>query len=251
MYTVLCEGSRPNLIFVRESISQEGLSVCQIPQCGFSVLSSSINFMTMKTIIMGLMLSLFQSFSHGQNSQDKKLPGRCEDCTIMLEGMPSKLNWETQIAGGQEPGERMIITGTIYKQDGKTPAPNVVLYLYHTDANGEYSKSPGQVNGKLHGHLRGWIKTNSTGQYSVQSIRPASYPNGKAPQHIHVLIKEPGISVYWIDEYLFDDDPFLNEAEKQRQEKRGGNGIIHLAKNNKGIWVGKRDIVLGMNIPGY
>jgi protocatechuate 3,4-dioxygenase, beta subunit len=205
----------------------------------------------MKTILFGFALSVLMGNAQAQNQNDKKLPGRCEDCEIMLEGMPSNLQWETQIADDKEPGERMIITGIILKPDGKTPAPNVILYIYHTDAKGEYSQSQNQSNGKVHGHLRGWIKTNSSGQYRIQSIRPASYPNGKAPQHIHVLIKEPGVSTYWIDEYLFDDDPFLDEAEKKRQEKRGGNGIIHLTRNEKGIWIGKRDIILGKNIPGY
>ncbi len=182
---------------------------------------------------------------------DRPVGSNCEDCQLMFEGMPANLTWETKLTNSSEPGEPMIISGTIYKRDGKTPAPDVILYIYHTDATGKYSPSPNQTNGKRHGHLRGWMKTDGQGSYKLVTIRPASYPNRQAPQHIHPIIKEPGTSLYWIDEYLFDDDPLLNEEEKKRQEKRGGPGIIHLTKDAQGVWIGKRDIVLGMNIPNY
>jgi protocatechuate 3,4-dioxygenase beta subunit len=70
------------------------------------------------------------------------------------------------------------------------------------------------------------------------------------PAHIHPLIKEPNKNEYYIDEYLFNDDPSLTTAERKRQENRGGNGIIKLGTLN-GMLVGKRDIILGLNIPDY
>ena len=182
---------------------------------------------------------------------ERKVGTRCEDCEMMFEGMPQTISWETQLTDAKEPGEPMIISGTIFKPDGKAPAPGVILYVYHTDAEGKYSLSKNQKDAKRHGHIRGWMKTDVNGKYKFTSIRPASYPNRQAPQHIHPLIKEPGTSLYWIDEFLFDDDPLLSQNEKSRQEKRGGSGIIHLTKNGDGVWIGKRDIILGMNIPAY
>ncbi|MBL7748881.1 MAG: hypothetical protein JNM19_15695, partial [Chitinophagaceae bacterium] len=99
-------------------------------------------------------------------------------------------------------------------------------------------------------YIRGWVKTNEKGEYSFYTLRPASYPNSKAAQHIHPVIKEPGISDYYIDEFLFDDDPNLSATDRDRQEERGGNGIITLTSGN-GMFYGKRDIILGKNIPGY
>jgi protocatechuate 3,4-dioxygenase beta subunit len=169
----------------------------------------------------------------------------------MVAGMPATLYWKAKLPADDEPGEPMIINGTIYKRDGKTPAPNVILYVYHTDHTGKYSPGPNQVHARRHGHLRGWVKTDVQGQYEFRTIRPAPYPNGKDPQHIHAIIKEPGLSRYWIDDFLFQDDPLLTEQEKARQSKRGGSGIIKLTKNPSGVWVGTRDIVLGLNIPNY
>ncbi len=182
---------------------------------------------------------------------DRVVGSSCEDCDMMFEGMPENPSWQTTIAGPDEPGEPMIIRGAIYKKDGKTPASGVILYVYHTDNKGLYSPAPKQTAGKRHGHLRGWVKTNDEGRYEFKTIRPASYPNSKNSQHIHPIVKEPGTMLYWIDEYLFQDDPLLTDQERTHQQKRGGSGIISLKKNEKGVWVGKRDIILGMNIPGY
>lgn len=145
----------------------------------------------------------------------------------------------------------MTIGGTLFRQDGKTPAADVILYVYHTDNKGYYSPSPGQVNGKFHGHLRGWMKTDATGHYEFTSIRPAAYPSRNSPAHVHALIKENGKSIYWIDEYLFDDDPLITNSVRAGEKKRGGSGIIQLKKNGRGVWIGKRDIVLGKNIENY
>ncbi len=196
-------------------------------------------------------LILIQACAQNKESKIRKVGGICDGCEAMFEGMPASVSWETRLASIDEPGEPMIISGTIYQRDGKTLAPDILLYVYHTDSKGLYSPASNQTTGTRHGHLRGWMKTDSQGRYQFSSIRPASYPHGKAPQHIHPLIKEPTTSLYWIDEYLFDDDPFLTNEERLKQQKRGGSGIIHLTKNEKGVWIGQRDIVLGMNVPDY
>lgn len=186
------------------------------------------------------------------NSKAERAVGSlCEDCDMMFEGMPQNLSWQTTIAGNDEPGERLIIRGTIFKSDGKTPAPDVILYVYHTDNKGKYSPAPKQTDAKRHGHLRGWMKTDAQGRYEFKTIRPASYPFRKDPQHIHPIIKESDTSVYWIDEYLFDDDPLLTDEQKARHQKRGGSGVLTLKKDAQGTWIGQRDIILGLNVPNY
>jgi protocatechuate 3,4-dioxygenase beta subunit len=178
--------------------------------------------------------------------------GGCDGCKGIYDNMPAQLDWQTTIASAAEPGEKMEISGVIYQVDGKAPAPNVILYVYHTDANGMYSPAPDATGGaRIHGHLRGWVKTNQRGEYRFTSIRPNHYPNRRSPAHIHAIVKEPDKNEYWIDEYLFDDDPALTREPPPRIENRGGSGIIHLTKNSDGTWVGRRDIILGLNIPNY
>jgi protocatechuate 3,4-dioxygenase beta subunit len=206
-----------------------------------------------KYILPFLIMLMINTSGCTQSNQkvDRIVGSDCEDCELMFEGMPKDISWQTTIAGPDEPGERMVINGVIYKSDGKTVAPGVILYGYHTDNKGLYSPAPNQTAAKRHGHLRGWVKTDEQGRYELKTIRPASYPNSRNPQHIHPIVKEPGLTLYWIDQFLFADDPVLTESEKSHQQKRGGLGIISPTKNDKGIWIGKRDIILGMNIPNY
>jgi protocatechuate 3,4-dioxygenase, beta subunit len=182
---------------------------------------------------------------------DRPVGGRCEGCDWYALGLPTNLEAETTIASPNEPGDRLTISGTVFKKDGLTPAEGIILYLYHTDAAGKYSPGKNQSQAKEHGRLRGWVKTGADGKYVFHTILPASYPNTKAPKHIHPTIKEPGLTPYYIDEYLFENDPNLPEEERERQPKRGGNGIVSITKNSRGEWIGSRDIVLGLNIPGY
>src|SRR4051794_23007527 len=67
---------------------------------------------------------------------------------------PSELASDAQIASEKEPGERLIISGTIYRADGRTPAPDIVLFVYQTDTTGYYNKEDDAFNPRL----RGWVK---------------------------------------------------------------------------------------------
>ncbi|WP_428657420.1 intradiol ring-cleavage dioxygenase [Runella sp.] len=184
-------------------------------------------------------------------SQAQKVGGSCENCELIYEGMPKELSWQTTIADAEEAGERMEISGIIYQKDGKTPASGVILYVYHTDVKGEYTPAATQVHGRRHGHLRGWVKTDAQGRYKFNSIRPAAYPIRKFAAHIHPIIKEPTKNEYWIDEYQFEGDSLLTQKDRDSAQNRGGSGIITLTKNEKGTWMGKRDIILGKNVPNY
>lgn len=186
--------------------------------------------------------------------------GGCEGCEGLFEGLPRVLDWQTTIApqGGtaqqvSTPGEALELRGVIYRKDGVTPAPGVILYVYHTNAQGYYASKSASAGvwARRHGDWRGWMKTNAKGEYRFRTIKPAPYPNARIPAHIHPTIKEDGINEYYIDEFEFDDDPMLTTSERAKRPKRGGSGIITLTKGTDGVWHGKRDIVLGRNIPNY
>lgn len=53
--------------------------------------------------------------------------------------MPDTINSVDTSAGWHQQGQRLLITGTIFKPDGRTPAPDVILYYYHTDIQGLYA----------------------------------------------------------------------------------------------------------------
>lgn len=167
----------------------------------------------------------------------------CEWCGA--DEAPADVTWTTTIAGRDEPGERMTIRGIVFRSDGRTPAPGVILYVYHTNARGIYEKKGNETgNGRRHGHLRGWMKTGEQGEYEFHSIRPASYPNRTAAAHVHITVKEPGKDEYWIDDFMFEGDPLLTRERRRQLQNRGGSGIIALDRQAGGSWVGTRNIVL-------
>lgn len=212
----------------------------------------------MKPFLLFLMLAstitgCAQNDSQPISKLAKHVGGSCEGCEAIFESpIPFKklLSVDT-LPDFNEKGPKLEISGIIYHNDGKSPAKDVVIYVYHTDQKGLYAmKGNGTGWGKRHGYIRGWLKTDNKGFYKFYTLKPAPYPGGNNPAHIHITIKEPDKNEYWIDEYLFDEDPILTKDERQKLEKRGGNGVIKTVLRN-GILHGTRDIILGRNIPNY
>lgn len=203
-------------------------------------------------ILLACASSVSEPAVKGQ-STSQRVGGPCEGCEAIHESpVPfAQLPWLDTLPDFTSAGPKLVVEGTVFKQDGKTPAPDVVVYFYHTDQKGVYPKQDGAKGwAQRHGAIRGWIKTNSKGQYRILTLRPASYPGSRIPAHIHVTVKEPRINEYFIDDILFDDDTFLSQQERAHQRGRGGKGIVTL-QNKNGMAYGKRDVVLGKNIPDY
>lgn len=155
--------------------------------------------------------------------------------------VPDNVTWRTAFSITPDDGEPMVISGTIYSLDGKTVAPNVLVYFYHTDKFGVYGRE-GQPK---HGRYRGWMLTDEKGRYEFSSIRPASYPNSTISQHVHMTVTGTDFREDWIDSILFEDDPFLTDRERASVGKRGGfQPIVKLATGNDGILRATRDIQL-------
>lgn len=213
----------------------------------------------MRFLVLSLISGWFfvTGCSHRQSShkavQDTAVVGGgCDGCELMYEGMPGNLNDVDTSAGWSEPGRKLRISGTVYQPDGRTPAKDVILYYWQTDHNGYYTPHDLMPEAaKRHGHIRGWVKTGPQGRFTIYTIRPAPYPNDSMSAHIHVAVKEPGIATeYYIDEWVFDDDPLLNEAARQKLENRGGSGILQVIPQD-GILTAEHSVVLGLNIPNH
>lgn len=183
----------------------------------------------------------------------KVVGGGCDGCKLMYVDMPTILTSTDTSAGWADEGQKLLVSGTVFEIDGKTPVSNVIIYYWQTDINGYYSSKQGMSEEtKRHGYIRGWLKTDEDGKYFLYTIRPAPYPNEKLPAHIHLAIKEPDINnEYYIDEINFDDDELLIPyLKKYPQENRGGSGVVRVLLKDD-LQIAKHDIVLGLNIPNY
>ena len=171
-----------------------------------------------------------------------------EDCNWCgTSEVPENATWKTVVSPKGEPGEKLIISGTIYMPDGKNPAEDIIVYVYHTNIKGVYPKKGDELgNGKYHGYLRGWMKTDSRGKYEFETIRPAPYQtHGGEPAHIHFVIEGPKHPEYWLTALWFEDDPRVTDKYKKSVKRNGGfSNIITLTKDENNVWSGERNISL-------
>lgn len=187
------------------------------------------------------------------NELKVKVGGGCEGCEAIYEcTIPfDQLNEVDTLPDFHDKGPKLELSGYVFKKDGKTPAPGIVMYIYHTDQEGIYAKKGNETGwAKRHGYIRGWIKTDNNGFYKFYTLVPASYPNSNNPKHIHPVIKEPDKNEYWIDEFVFDDDPLLPDKERNRPQPVGGNGVLKTEMKNE-MLIAKRNIILGLNVKDY
>jgi protocatechuate 3,4-dioxygenase, beta subunit len=155
---------------------------------------------------------------------------------------PANISWNTVLSNDSDKGEQMIISGTVFEKDGKTPAPNVLIYLYHTDIYGYYGRNGDKHR---HGRYRGWMLTDKQGKYEFQTIKPAPYPENRFAAHIHFTLTTENMREDWIDSILFEGDKLITQRERETAGKKGGfNPILTLEKGTNGIWQAKRDIQL-------
>ena len=144
------------------------------------------------------------------------------------------------LAGPDEPGERLVVTGTVFAPDGVKPAAGVFLYVYNTDATGRYSGERGQPP-----RLRGWMKTGSDGRYEYRTVRPASYPGSRIPAHVHTQLWGGGYPPQAGPELNFEGDPFVSAAERERSAARGRFAFIRPARRDAdGTWRVEQDLRL-------
>jgi len=160
---------------------------------------------------------------------------------------PDSLSWSTRIVSDAEPGERLVVTGTVFEEDGRTPAAGVRVYVYHTNIEGVYPKRGDERgNGRLHGYLRGWMQTDAAGLYRFETIRPAPYrTHGGEPAHIHYTIQPPGGEEYWLNAAWFADDPRVTDDLVAKLRRQGGfTNVMDVSRDASGVWHGRRDIIL-------
>jgi protocatechuate 3,4-dioxygenase beta subunit len=139
----------------------------------------------------------------GGGANCRGLPGEDAPASIVL-------------APPEGPGEPLLVRGRVFAPDGETPVPGVVLYVYQTDAEGHYSRSPRRAP-----RLRGWVRTDAAGRYEVRTIRPGSYPSRREAAHVHVQLWGAGYEPQYSTDLLFADDPLLRDRERERSREAG------------------------------
>jgi protocatechuate 3,4-dioxygenase beta subunit len=121
------------------------------------------------------------------------------------------------IAGPEEKGTRMVVTGRVLGLDRKSPAARLRLGVYHTDAAGEYGTHATRQSfpPRRDARLSGWLVTDAEGRFEIRTIRPGLYPGGSTPAHMHFVTMRSGYERHY--EMRFEDDPTLKEPQWSAQ----------------------------------
>lgn len=109
-----------------------------------------------------------------------------------------------------EPGPALSVSGVVVDPDGK-PVPGASLYAFQTDAEGYYGVKP--VSDNQNPRLKVLLRTDAQGRWSFETIRPGSYPNSRAPGHIHFEVSAQGFATK-VFEIVFEGDPFVTAQMK-------------------------------------
>lgn len=202
---------------------------------------SPIKFVSIFAVLVAVGLASFESINASPPEPRPTYPltlsggAPCGSCIV-----PPDVSWKTVVTSAKEPGEPLVISGTIHQADGK-PASGVILFIYHTDATGYYNEK----DDASHPRLKGWMKTGADGRYEFRTIKPAPYPHRTTPAHIHAHVYAPNYSERSIDDYWFEGDPFINAKELARVKEQGETpAIVALKRDGDGVLRGVRDITL-------
>ncbi|HSB85036.1 MAG TPA: protocatechuate 3,4-dioxygenase subunit beta [Ilumatobacteraceae bacterium] len=134
--------------------------------------------------------------------------------------------------GGEAIGQRSIITGHVYDQNGN-PLPNTLIEIWQANACGRYmhwreTAFPAPLDSNFLGV--GQCRTTDEGEYRFLTIKPGPYPwgnhpNAWRPAHIHFSLLGPSIAtrlvtqMYFPDDPLFDLDPIFCSVPKHARQR--------------------------------
>src|SRR6185295_9365246 len=81
--------------------------------------------------------------------------------------------FQTRLAGPDEPGDRLILTGTVFSSDCQTPLPGALIEVWQANKAGLYdTNKPGNFTEVTALHLRGILYFKQKAQYEIETIVP-------------------------------------------------------------------------------
>ena len=121
----------------------------------------------------------------------------------------------TRFAGGEALGERIVVTGRVLDEEGRT-IPSSLIEIWQANAAGRYAHDRDQHQAPLDPHFSGIgrVMTDVNGAYRFMTVKPGAYPwrnhhNAWRPQHIHFSLFGLSFATRLITQMYFPGDPLL------------------------------------------
>jgi len=135
-----------------------------------------------------------------QNTKTCKITGQAVEGPYYRAEAP----FRTAIAPTDAQGEKLVISGTVYTSDCKTPLVGALVDVWHADSNGTYDETSSNYR------YRGRMLTDQNGHYQFQTTLPGFYRLGAGfrPRHIHFKVSKSNYRTLTTQLY-FNNDPYL------------------------------------------
>jgi catechol 1,2-dioxygenase len=156
-----------------------------------------------------------------------------------------------KLAGPEEVGERLVVSGTVLSADCRTPIANALVEVWQANGAGLYdTQTPGNYTDKGRFHLRGMLYTDVQGRYRIETVMPGRYPVPSnlpgleqyggitRPAHIHFRVMESlhvpvTLQLYFAGDSHIAEDPWASQhpdnviaLEADGQGRRGVFDIV-------------------------
>ncbi|HEV2115262.1 MAG TPA: protocatechuate 3,4-dioxygenase subunit beta [Terriglobales bacterium] len=116
---------------------------------------------------------------------------------------------------GEPLGERIVVSGRVLDEDGRS-VPHTLVEIWQANAAGRYLHDSDQHDAPLDPNFTGCghAFTDADGRYRFLTIRPGEYPwrnhyNAWRPAHIHFSLFGPAFATRLVTQMYFPGDPLL------------------------------------------
>jgi len=128
-----------------------------------------------------------------------------------------------------DPGQLVVLGGTVRHKDCKTPLKNACVELWHCDSKGVYDNESADFK------YRAKTYCDDKGNYSFKTIIPVPYDVGNGnirPAHFHMLISATGYQAL-ITQLYFTGDPYV-EKDSSASSPAAKRRILKFDKGENG-----------------
>ena len=138
---------------------------------------------------------------------------------------------DTVIAGRDERGERLVVTGRAL--DRGRPVAGVSIYAFHADADGLYTRDG--RNSDENARLFAALRTDAEGRYRYETIRPGGYDGLAA--HVHHVVTAAGFKPRLCDLWLGDEPYFAPRRTAGLPLSQGEAMFVRMpTRDAGGVW---------------
>ena len=144
-------------------------------------------------------------------------------------------------------GTPIVLKGSIFKENGKTPVNNALVEIWHCDENEVYDNASDEYK------YRGGQKTKADGKYEFKSILPVPYkadPTNESswrPAHIHMRVSVPNQQDL-ITQIYFKGGKYV-ETDKWASSPQAVNRVLTITKNKAGVSEIVFNVIMAKEMP--